>query len=160
MAEIPTNEQGYPSQTVSSLPRSADAQLGGCGWTWDTKQREIATLTDCLYQIGWGKVKHLRDLVSAWADVGDVVEAVLLTMERMTPSPVQLQAYRGQISESIARQRELVEKEGNDAIDAGLRFWPPTWVIFRSKTHRSPVTQLVERAIKRLAITDGQSPNK
>lgn len=71
MAEVPTNEQGYPSSTVSqyTLEWLNWSQLGGYDWTWEEKQRCISICTDALYQIvshhhpikyqadikGWGK---------------------------------------------------------------------------------------------------------
>lgn len=66
LAEVPTNEQGYPVAT-----------LGGCGWTWEEKQRVVSVCSDALYQIvsasvssvkceltneGWGELYHLRNL--------------------------------------------------------------------------------------------------
>ena len=44
LAEVPTNEQGYPSDT-----------LGGHGWTWEAKQQEVGQCVEALYQIGWGE---------------------------------------------------------------------------------------------------------
>lgn len=55
MAEVPTNEQGYPTTTVSNYLHctepSPTAQLGGSGWTWTEKQRQVGICTDALYQI-------------------------------------------------------------------------------------------------------------
>lgn len=45
LSEIPTNEQGYPSNTA-----------GGSGWTWETKQKEVGYCTAALAQLvsdGW-----------------------------------------------------------------------------------------------------------
>jgi hypothetical protein len=65
LAEVPTIEQGYPSST-----------LGGCGWTWEEKQRIVSICSDALYQVvghcglmmfkltpqGWGMLASLERL--------------------------------------------------------------------------------------------------
>ena len=52
LSEIPCNEQGYPAETVRrEVDCVAHAQLGGTGWTWEAKQREIGMVTDALCQI-------------------------------------------------------------------------------------------------------------
>lgn len=110
MAEVPTNEQGYPSST-----------LGGYDWTWEEKQRCISICTDALYQIGW-----------AWSDVTDVLNAIDLSMERMTPSPDQLRAYhqtRESINVKIQLQRSREMKIEHDGLHAALRFWPPKSIL-------------------------------
>lgn len=40
LAEIPTNEQGYPMTSP-----------GGNGWTWETKQRDIEVCVETLHQM-------------------------------------------------------------------------------------------------------------
>jgi len=106
MAEVPTNEQGYPAST-----------LGGFDWTWDEKQRCVSICTDALYQIGW-----------AWSDVSEVLDAINLSMERMTPSSDTLNAYarvQEPINVKIQLQRSREMKIERDGLQSALRFWPP-----------------------------------
>ncbi|WRT64319.1 uncharacterized protein IL334_001251 [Kwoniella shivajii] len=123
LAEVPTNEQGYP-----------DITPGGYGWTWNTKQAEVNICVEALHQVGW-----------AWADVGDTLDSVALTMERMTPSPDILAAYtaKQQDSESkpsneIIRMREEDNKASEKSVNAVLAFWPPI-----------SIPQLIEKALSR-----------
>ncbi|WVF70282.1 hypothetical protein IAT40_005071 [Kwoniella sp. CBS 6097] len=110
LAEVPTNEQGYPSWTP-----------GGKGWTWEAKQREVNCCCEALHQLGW-----------AWADVGDVLDAVMLTMERLTPSPDELQQWklkqeRGQAptQAEVSHMYKENQAENDKLMSAVLQFWPP-----------------------------------
>ncbi|WWC86440.1 uncharacterized protein L201_001317 [Kwoniella dendrophila CBS 6074] len=122
LAEVPTNEQGYPSNTP-----------GGNGWTWDTKRREVDICLEALHQVGW-----------AWADIADVCDAVALTMERMTPSPEVISAWKAkqqtsetQVSEFIAKLKQEDAVESEKAVQSVLRFWPPV-----------SISSLIENAMK------------
>ncbi|WVQ97620.1 hypothetical protein IAU59_004734 [Kwoniella sp. CBS 9459] len=110
LAEVPTNEQGYPSWTP-----------GGKGWTWEAKQREVDCCCEALHQLGW-----------AWADVGDVLDAVMLTMERLTPSPEELRQWElkqenGQAptKDEVAQLQKENQAENDKVMGAVLHFWPP-----------------------------------
>nr|XP_019049417.1 hypothetical protein I302_03206 [Kwoniella bestiolae CBS 10118]OCF28347.1 hypothetical protein I302_03206 [Kwoniella bestiolae CBS 10118] len=111
LAEVPTNEQGYPNNTP-----------GGYGWTWEAKQREIDVCLDALHQVGW-----------AWADVAEVCDTVALTMERMTPSPEQISTWKANqpqnndngYKEGIAKMKEADAQASEKAVNAVLVFWPP-----------------------------------
>ena len=104
LAEVPTNEQGYPYDTV-----------GGHGWTWEVKQREVGVCIDALYQLGW-----------AWGDVHDVLEGVAVSMERMTPKQETLDAYTTPVPvERIAKQLQKEAEDGERVIREALCFWAP-----------------------------------
>ncbi|WVQ62006.1 uncharacterized protein L199_000139 [Kwoniella botswanensis] len=111
LAEIPTNEQGYPDHTP-----------GGHGWTWEAKQKKMDVCLEALHQVGW-----------AWADVAEVCDSVALTMERMTPSPEEISAWNSrhqQTNESrsreyVARMKEAEARASVNAVEAVLTFWPP-----------------------------------
>ncbi|WWD09590.1 hypothetical protein V865_007718 [Kwoniella europaea PYCC6329] len=111
LAEVPTNEQGYPDHTP-----------GGHGWTWEAKQKEMDICLEALHQVGW-----------AWADVAEVCDSVALTMERMTPSPEEISAWNSrhqQTTESrsreyVARMKEAEAQASVNAVEAVLTFWPP-----------------------------------
>ncbi|WVR06037.1 hypothetical protein IAU60_003065 [Kwoniella sp. DSM 27419] len=111
LAEVPTNEQGYPDTTP-----------GGYGWTWETKQKEVDVCIEALHQVGW-----------AWADVGDVLDSVMLTMERMTPSPEALSNWRrkqarddSKVNQDMLRSMARQAEQNQRAMDTVLQFWPPT----------------------------------
>ncbi|OCF37656.1 hypothetical protein I316_00783 [Kwoniella heveanensis BCC8398] len=123
LAEVPTNEQGYPSWTP-----------GGRGWTWEAKQREVNCCCEALHQLGW-----------AWADVGDVLDAVMLIMERLTPSPEELQQWQlkqenGQAPTraEVARLQKEDQAENDKLMGAVLQFWPPI-----------SIPQLIESAMQK-----------
>ncbi|WWC99868.1 hypothetical protein V866_006777 [Kwoniella sp. B9012] len=111
LAEIPTNEQGYPDHTP-----------GGHGWTWEAKQKEMDVCLEALHQVGW-----------AWADVAEVCDSVALTMERMTPSPEKISAWNSRHQhtnesrsrEYVARMKEAEAQASINAVEAVLTFWPP-----------------------------------
>ncbi|WVQ82735.1 hypothetical protein IAT38_004867 [Cryptococcus sp. DSM 104549] len=135
LAEVPCNEQGYPSDTP-----------GGYGWTWETKRKEIEICTEALYQVGW-----------AWADVAEVLDSIMVTMERLTPTLAELEAWKTRMAEKEARaqsdgladivdellgteipvvrgdEREqatkrIVEEDnrrGEEVMEAVMKYWPP-----------------------------------
>ncbi|ORX37389.1 hypothetical protein BD324DRAFT_625966 [Kockovaella imperatae] len=106
MAEVPCNEQGYPTNT-----------LGGFGWTWRAKKEEVGTCVEAMYQLGW-----------AWADVHDVLEAVMVSMERMTPSEEVLEAWSKTSHPNDERiVLELGEEKLEDSrvMDLAMVYWPP-----------------------------------
>ncbi|AFR98362.2 hypothetical protein CNAG_06136 [Cryptococcus neoformans var. grubii H99] len=124
LAEVPTNEQGYPDDTP-----------GGYDWTWEKKQEEMNCCIEALYQVGW-----------AWADVADVLDKIMVTMERLTPTPAQLTAYKERVASrppsqtpkmnEAARRREQEKKDDEAALKAVLSHWPPV-----------SVPELIENAI-------------
>lgn len=124
LAEVPTNEQGYPDDTP-----------GGYDWTWEKKQEEMNCCIEALYQVGW-----------AWADVADVLDKIMVTMERLTPTPAQLAAYKERVASrppsqtpkmtEAARRREQEKKDDEAALKAVLSHWPPV-----------SVPELIENAI-------------
>ncbi|KAK4685788.1 hypothetical protein P7C73_g4351, partial [Tremellales sp. Uapishka_1] len=122
LAEIPCNEQGYPSDT-----------LGGCGWTWATKQKEVNICINALYQIGWGMSDlagtslSITDELSAWGDISSVLESIHLSMERLQPTDVEMMRYH---ANPPAVNAETLSKKANDlaeqdsALKAALQFYP------------------------------------
>ncbi|WWD17713.1 hypothetical protein CI109_102154 [Kwoniella shandongensis] len=119
LAEVPTNEQGYPSNTP-----------GGYGWTWEAKQKEVNCCLEGLYQVGW-----------AWGDIGDVVDNVMVTMERMTPSPEELEKWRishPQADDSLVQRVEEDAKSRDRALQTAMALWPPV-----------SIPHLIEAAISR-----------
>ncbi|KAL7419256.1 hypothetical protein Q5752_006093 [Cryptotrichosporon argae] len=112
LAEVPTNEQGYP-----------DATPGGTGWTWAAKQKEVNICIDALYQLGW-----------AWGDIAAVLDDVMLAMERMQPSSEEIERYAATCAaDTTARHAAASRKEQEMDLDQrlyakALSFWPPTSV--------------------------------
>jgi hypothetical protein len=126
-------------------------QLGGCGWTWETKQKEIGICIDALHQVvsadiaeqhdgtvpdvfsGMGWVAHICSVIlhtdlAAWHDVNDVLDAIMLSMERMEPSTEQLAAYQlgaRSVSQVVLQQRKHQAEVENHAVDVAMTFWPP-----------------------------------
>jgi hypothetical protein len=106
MAEVPTNEQGYPINTP-----------GGCDWTWPVKQKEVTNCIEALYQLGW-----------AWADIAGVIDNLLVTMERMTPTSEELEKWRAcppQVDPKVREKQEEQHKHEVAALNVALKFWPP-----------------------------------
>ncbi|WVO16899.1 hypothetical protein L204_104585 [Cryptococcus depauperatus] len=105
LAEIPTNEQGYPDDTP-----------GGYDWTWEVKQREVNCCTDALYQMGW-----------AWADVTTALDKLMITMKQMTPTPEELETYksRRKYNSKAASRKEQELKANEEVLSAAMRHWPP-----------------------------------
>ncbi|RXK39229.1 hypothetical protein M231_03449 [Tremella mesenterica] len=106
LAEVPTNEQGYPSDT-----------LGGCGWTWETKKKEVGCCVDALYQIGW-----------AWSDIAEALDTILVSMERLQPSPSVLSSYHDNPpppSVEMEKRRAVETIQSQGIIQSALRYWPP-----------------------------------
>jgi len=67
----------------------------------------------------------------AWSDVTEVLNAIDLSMERMTPSPDLLKTYnkrRESINVKIQLQRSREIKIEHDGLQAALRFWPPKYI--------------------------------
>lgn len=137
LSEVPTNEQGYPADT-----------LGGVGWTWPEKQGAVEHCVEGLYQLGW-----------AWADVSEVLDTVMNNMERLTPTADQLAAWQRssrdrsetglQLKEMQVRAKAEQEKqEGDRAIKAAMRFWPP----------RS-VPDIIDEAMAQLDISRDDAPD-
>jgi len=63
--------------------------------------------------------------------VTEVLNAIDLSMERMTPSPDLLKTYhgsKGSINVKIQLQRSREMKIENNGLQAALRFWPPKYV--------------------------------
>lgn len=68
----------------------------------------------------------------AWADVAEVIDRVMVTMERLHPTAAEFATFAeaskpasfGQVA--AQRQREL-DRDTN-AVDAALRLWPPLYV--------------------------------
>nr|XP_019015114.1 uncharacterized protein I206_01202 [Kwoniella pini CBS 10737]OCF53895.1 hypothetical protein I206_01202 [Kwoniella pini CBS 10737] len=122
LSEVPTNEQGYPSNTP-----------GGYGWTWETKQQSVNICLEALHQI----------VSISWADVGPICDSVGLTMERMTPSPDELLAWQTNNlptppSADIIRAKEEEQKASEEAVKSVLVFWPT-----------ASVPQLIENAMQK-----------
>ena len=68
------------------------------------------------------------ELTKAWADVSDVLESVVLAMERMTPTKEQLAGY--QTTRRVHDQRIALAKEVDASHDRllfarAMGFWPP-----------------------------------
>lgn len=67
-------------------------------------------------------------LTTAWADVQEVLDSVLLAMERMTPTEAQLAAYivsQPSIDERIVVARLVDESNDEVLFDRAMQFWPP-----------------------------------
>ncbi|ORY29363.1 hypothetical protein BCR39DRAFT_175406 [Naematelia encephala] len=106
LAEVPCNEQGYPANT-----------LGGSGWTWAQKQQEVGCCVDALYQLGW-----------AWADVSEVLDSVMVSMERMQPTPDELKAYHSsppEVDQAIVFKQQLAAEMEDAGLRSAMVFWPP-----------------------------------
>ncbi|ADV25477.1 hypothetical protein I305_04657 [Cryptococcus gattii E566] len=124
LAEVPANEQGYPDDTP-----------GGYDWTWEKKQEEVNCCVEALYQ------------VVTWADVASALDNIMVTMERLTPGPAELAAYKERVASrppsqtpkmtEIARKREEEKRDDEAALKAVLSHWPPL-----------SVPQLIENAIE------------
>jgi hypothetical protein len=83
--------------------------------------------------LGMGWVAHTCSVIlhtdlAAWHDVNDVLEAIMLSMERMEPSPEQLAAYQlgaRTVSQVVMQQRKRQAEMENHAVDVAMTFWPP-----------------------------------
>ncbi|KAK8866084.1 hypothetical protein IAR55_001235 [Kwoniella newhampshirensis] len=129
LAEVPTVEQGYPSNTP-----------GGHGWTWEVKQKEVNVCIDGLYQ------------VVTWGDIGEVLDDVMVTMERMTPTQEELDAWRmsrPQPDGLLTRRADEEDRTRGKAMQTVLSFWPPI-----------SVSTLIEEAMKRESGSDLESSMK
>lgn len=84
-------------------------------------------------RLGMGWVAHtysvtLHTDLAAWHDVNDVLEAIMLSMERMEPTPEQLAAYQlgaRTVSQVVLQQRKHQAEMENHAVDVAMTFWPP-----------------------------------
>lgn len=107
LAEIPTNEQGYPDDTP-----------GGSGWTWLAKQAELSICIGCLDQLGW-----------AWGDVSRIVDHITTCLETMEPTAEELAAYP-KVAKSPEAVRVAIKRQQDIArnamvVEAALKLWPP-----------------------------------
>ncbi|WVQ77102.1 hypothetical protein IAR50_006785 [Cryptococcus sp. DSM 104548] len=111
LASVPTNEQGYPVDTP-----------GGYGWTWKKKQEAIECCIKVLNEVGW-----------AWSDAGKLLKkTVLPAMEQSARLHRELSAnpqatFCPPPLDSEVAQRQLEQdREIRAALDAVMRYWPPT----------------------------------
>ena len=70
-------------------------------------------------------------LTIAWADVQEVLDSVLLAMERMAPTEEQLATYTSSqpsVDERIVVARLVDESNDEVLFDRAMQFWPPQFV--------------------------------
>lgn len=74
-------------------------------------------------------------LYIAWADVASALDNIMVTMERLTPHPAELSAYKERVTSrppsqtpqmtEVARKREKEKRDDEAALKAVLSHWPP-----------------------------------
>ena len=79
---------------------------------------------------GWGECRVLqyKQLTPAWADVAEVLDSVMVSMKRMTPSQDQLDAYCADevtIDETVAVALLKEEEADEKLLRRAMTFWPP-----------------------------------
>jgi hypothetical protein len=91
--------------------------------------------------------------------VTEVLNAIDLSMERMTPSPDLLKTYNervGPINVKIQLQRSREMKVEHDGLQAALRFWPPKYVPLPF-SYQTKEVRADDRSIPAIIATTKQS---
>ena len=156
LSEVPTNEQGYPANTVNlngeiNVCKLILSQLGGLGWTWEEKKKQVGVCVEALHQVvsypfhlvqlalttpqGWGgSLAHccphsaILNRLVAWGDINEVLDSITVSMEQMEPTVETIEKYkrtRPPTNQRIAAAVEIDERDAARAVDEIMDFWPP-----------------------------------